>query len=145
MKTKLILVFLTIFTSSITNIKAQSSEKDIPKEFFKIFETNPLKAMDYAFSTNKWMERNVDGIESVKTKFKDIVPLIGKYYGFELIAEKSIGANLKLQSYLARYDRQPVRFTFILYKPRDKWQVQNLNWDVNVEDEIEESAKQNRI
>lgn len=101
--------------------------------------------MDYAFSTNKWMERNKDGIESVKTKFKDIVPLIGQYYGFELITEKNIGDNLKLQSYVARYDRQPVRFTFILYKPNDKWQVQNLNWDVNVDDEIEESAKQNRI
>ena len=128
----------------MVELKAQTSEKEIPIEFFRIFKTEPMKAMDYAFSTNSWMERNIDGVESVKAKFKDILPLIGDYYGYEMITEKKIGNNLKLISYILKYDRQPIRFTFVLYKPQDKWQVQNLNWDVDLDDEIEESAKQNR-
>lgn len=141
---KKILIILIIFTVTIKNLKAQNSEKDIPTEFFRIFKTDPMKAMDYAFSTNKWMKRNIDGIETLKNKFKDLIPLIGEYYGYEKITEKSIGKNLILISYLLKYDRQPVRYTFVLYKPKDKWQIQNLNYDVNLDDEIEESAKQNR-
>ncbi|MEP0262882.1 hypothetical protein [Dokdonia sp.] len=140
--TLLLLVSITI--AFITKVNAQSSEKEITSEFFKVFQSEPMKAMDYAFSTNKWMQRNIDGIESLKTKFKDLLPLIGDYYGYELITEKSIGKNLKLISYMLKYDRQPVRFTFVLYKPNEIWQVQNLNWDVNIDDELEESAKQDR-
>ncbi|OEI78754.1 hypothetical protein [Formosa algae] len=137
------IILLLISMIFITQLKAQSSEKEITTEFLRIFETEPMKAMDYAFSTNTWMERNIDGIESLKTKFKDILPLIGDYYGYEVITEKSVGNNLKLISFMLKYDRQPVRFTFVLYKPNDKWQVQNLNWDVDIDDELEESAKLN--
>jgi hypothetical protein len=125
-------------------LNGQTSEKEIITEFFKVFENEPMKAIDYAFSTNKWMKRNMDGIEGLKAKFKDIIPLIGDYYGYEIITEKSIGKNLKLISYMLKYDRQPVRFTFVLYKPNDTWQVQNLNWDVDIDSELEDSAKQNR-
>jgi len=144
MTNKITILIFIIIATSLVELKAQTSEKEIPIEFFRIFKTEPMKAMDYAFSTNSWMERNIDGVESVKAKFKDILPLIGDYYGYEMITEKKIGNNLKLISYILKYDRQPIRFTFVLYKPQDKWQVQNLNWDVDLDDEIEESAKQNR-
>ena len=143
-KTHPLLLVLIISLTFIAKLNAQSSEKDITTEFFRIFENEPMKAMDYAFSTNKWMERNIDGIESLKTKFKDLLPLVGNYYNYELITEKSVGKNLKLISYMLKYDRQPVRLTFVMYKPNDLWQVQNLNWDVSLDDELEESAKQNR-
>ena len=91
----LILVVLSLGTAS-SSLTAQNSAKEIPVEFFKIFKTDPIKAMDYAFSTNEWMKRNQDGVESVKSKFKDILPLIGDYYGYELITEKSIGENLSI-------------------------------------------------
>ncbi|WP_435416611.1 hypothetical protein [Polaribacter aestuariivivens] len=145
MRKKITLLLLIIISvTSITELSAQSSEKEITTEFFRVFETEPMKAMDFAFSTNKWMERNIDGVESLKTKFKDILPLIGDYYGYEMITEKSAGNNLKLISYMLKYDRQPVRFTFVLYKPNNKWQVQNLNWDLDIDDELEESAKLNQ-
>jgi hypothetical protein len=139
-------VALLILSASVmsTYTTAQNTENDITAEFFRIFQGDPMKAMDYAFSTNKWMERNIDGVENVKSKFKDLLPLIGDYYGYEKITEKAIGKDLKLVSFLVRYDRQPVRFTFVFYRPNEKWQVQNLNWDVGLDDELEESAKQNR-
>ena len=143
-KQNILLLFTIISITFITKLNGQTSEKEIITEFFKVFENEPMKAIDYAFSTNKWMKRNMDGIESLKAKFKDIIPLIGDYYGYEIITEKSIGKNLKLISYMLKYDRQPVRFTFVLYKPNDTWQVQNLNWDVDIDSELEDSAKQNR-
>ena len=65
------LLIITLVTS-LAELKAQSSVQEITTEFFRVFENEPMKAMDYAFSTNKWMSRNIDGIESLKTKFKDI-------------------------------------------------------------------------
>ena len=145
MSKKIILtIFIVISATIIAKLNAQSSEKDIVTEFFRIFENEPIKAIDYAFSTSKWMEKNTDGLESIKAKFSDILPLIGDYYGYDLIIEKSIGRNLKMQSYMLKYDRQPVRFTFILYNPNGKWQVQNLKWDLDISEELMESAKQNR-
>lgn len=140
------IVFLTflIFSPWLTELNAQNSEKKILTEFFSIFETSPMKAFDYAFSTNKWLEQNVEGIEAVKSKFKELLPMIGDYYGYEIIAQKNAGINLKLVSCLLRYDRQPVRFIFLFYKPKDKWQVQNFNWDIDVDDDLKEAASQNR-
>lgn len=138
---KLTLIILTFFLA--IQVRAQTNDKEIIKEFFEVFENDPIQALEYAFSTNPWMARNVDGVESVKNKFADLLPLIGDYYGWETITEKKIGENYKLVSYMVRYDRQPLRLTFIFYKPNDKWQVQNLQYDDNLDDELEEAAKQN--
>ena len=66
---------------------------------------------------------------------------IGKYYGFELIAEKKITDSYILLSYLVKYDRQPLRFTFQYYKPNDEWRLYSFEYDGNLDAELEESAK----
>jgi len=142
MHTKIFSTSFIVFLVFSSSVIAQSNSDDITKKFFEIFEDEPLQAIDYAFSTNTWMERNVDGVENLKSQFKNLMPLIGDYYGFELITEKHITDRLVLKSFLLRYDRQPMRFTFILYKPKDKWQFQNFNYDDNLDDELKESANQ---
>lgn len=46
-----------------------------------------------------------------------------------------------LQSYLLRYDRQLIRFTFQFYKPDKEWMLYSLSFDVTLDDEVEEAAK----
>ena len=144
MSPKLILASIIAFSFFSLNLHAQKSKTDIPVEFFRIYESDPLKAIDYVFSTNTWMERNIDGVENLKNKYKDLLPLIGEYYGYEKITEKNVGENLVLMSYLLKFDRQPIRFTFIMYRPDKNWQIQNFNFDDIIDDELEESAKQDR-
>ena len=141
------LIILTIiFFWSANILKAQTTTQEITDVFFETFEKAPLKAVDYVFGTNKWMvERNKDGIENVKNKLSSFLGLVGNYYGYEKITEKSIGKSLKLVSYMIKYDRQPIRFTFIFYKPKDKWQVQNFQYDDKLDDELEESGKVYRL
>lgn len=141
--------FLTILILAIltTNIlKAQSTTEEITMEFFKTYEKLPQKAVDYVFGTNKWMiDRNKDGIENVKSQLTNFLGLVGDYYGYEKITEKSVGQSFKLVSYMIKYDRQPIRFTFVFYKPKDKWQVQNFKFDDSLDDELEESGKVHRL
>ncbi|CAL2104426.1 conserved exported protein of unknown function [Tenacibaculum sp. 190130A14a] len=138
----LTLLIVTVFSTSI--LKAQSTE-EITKEFFKTYEKSPQKAIDYAFGTNKWMDRNQDGIENVKNQLNNLLGLVGDYCGYEKITEKSIGESYKLVSYMIKYDRQPIRFTFIFYKPKNKWQVLNFQYDDKLDDELEESGKVYRL
>ena len=138
-----LILFLALSVFSFS-LYAQSSEKEIIDEFFRIFEQDPIKAFDYGFSTNEWMARNIDGTESVKNRFKDVLPLIGNYHGYETITEKAISENYKLISFLVKYDRQPLRITFVFYRAQDQWQVQNLKFDDSFGEELQESAKQNR-
>ncbi|WP_373493617.1 hypothetical protein [Aquiflexum sp.] len=141
---RITLSFLVLFSTN--ELKAQSTVKEITDEFFITYEESPQNAVDFIFSTNKWMmERNKDGIENVKTQLQSFLGLVGDYYGYEKITEKSIGESFKLISYMMRYDRQPVRFTLVFYKPKDKWQVQNFKYDDNLDAELEESGKVYRL
>ena len=147
MNRKIKLFALIIVTVLSTNIlKAQTTPEEITTEFFKTYEKSPQKAVDFVFGTNKWMlDRNKDGIENLKTQLTSFLGLVGDYYGYEKIIEKSVGESYKLVSYMIKYDRQPVRFTFVFYKPKDKWQVQNFQYDDNLDDELEESGKVYRL
>ncbi|MFB6344046.1 hypothetical protein ACE1ET_20175 [Saccharicrinis sp. FJH62] len=147
MNRKIKLIALTFVTILSTNIlKAQTSIEEITTEFFKIYENSPQKAVDFVFSTNKWIiDRNKDGIENVKNQLTSLLGLVGDYYGYEMITDKSVGESYKLVSYMVKYDRQPIRFTFVFYKPKNKWQVQNFNYDDNLDDELEESGKVYRL
>ena len=140
------LTLIIVVAFSINNLNAQNSTEEITNEFFKTYEKSPLNAVDDVFATNKWMmERNKDGIENIKTQLTSFLGLVGEYYGYEKITEKSVGKSFKLVSYMIKYDRQPMRFTFVFYKPKDKWQVQNFQYDDNLDDELEESGKVYRL
>ncbi|MFT3796506.1 hypothetical protein [Flavobacterium sp.] len=94
------------------------------------------------YATNPWTSRIKDGIEQIKNEVgKYTIDYIGKYYGNELIAKKQFSESLILYSYLVKYDRQPMRFIFKLYKPNDKWTLYEFSIDSSIDEEIEQAAK----
>lgn len=107
-----LLIIVAALLCGIEPLYAQNTETEITVKFFELYKRDPVKAVDYAFSTNKWMERNKDGVDNLKNQLTNTLGLIGDYYGYELITEERVGDNLKYVSYLLRYDRQPLRFTF---------------------------------
>lgn len=140
-KIKLSAIFL-MMTLSISSLHAQTSIQEITQTFFRKYEQSPEEATSYAFGTNQWIaDKNKAGIESVKNKLMNAIKLVGNYNGYEKITEKGIGKSYKLISYLIKYDRQPIRFTFLFYKPKDTWRVQNFRFDDDLSDELREAAK----
>ena len=140
------LSFLAItFTICYSKTKGQVSTKEITDKFFNIYVTDPSKAVDYAFSTNKWFDRKQDDVASAKDKFKNLVSLLGDYYGYEFLVEKSAGANVKMESFLVRYDREPIRITFMFYKPKDTWRMSNFTYDEDLGSDLMEAIKVYRL
>ena len=122
---------------------AQDGPNKLVEAFFEDYQKiGPSKALDNLYSTNKWMNRATDAISNLKNKLEGLnEDYVGKYYGYELMVEKKLAESYILQSYLVKFDRQPIRYTFQFYKPNDEWLIYSFQFDGNIDDEIEEAAK----
>ena len=88
---------------SITKSFGQTiTTKEITDKFFLIYSKDPAKAVDYGFSTNKWLDRKQDDVANLKNKLKNLVDLCGDYYGYELLSEKTAGQNIKMVTFIVR-------------------------------------------
>ncbi|QBA63128.1 hypothetical protein [Muriicola soli] len=142
MRNKLLLISSLLLLLGHLRANAQNEHQIITDEFFRRYETDPLEAMDFAFTTNKWLNRNRIAIEQLKNNFKELRPQLGEYFGFEKLKESQITDRLRLATFMVRYDRQPLRFTFILYKPNDFWRVHNLKYDDSLVEDLENMLRE---
>jgi len=133
----------TLLSGSL--IYGQSQTSDILDNFFSKYSKDPIRAFDYAFSTNKYFDLKNESVIDVKNKLQNAVDQCGKYYGYEFIMEKTTGNCLKIVSYFVKYERQPLRLTFIFYKANEKWQVQNLSFSPDFDNELEAAIKLNLV
>lgn len=122
---------------------AQKLPKEIVDQFFVEFENKGSSvALDNLYKPNKWISRNTDAITQLKSQVEALnEDYVGKYYGYEFILEKKLTDNYILMSYLVKYDRQPIRFTFQFYKPNKEWVIYSFKYDGTVSEEIEETAR----
>ncbi len=140
------LIFIALaFALCITKSFGQASIKEITDKFFSIYSKEPIKAVEYAFSTNKWFDKQQDGVANLKNKLKNLIDLCGDYYSYELLSEKTAGQNIIMTTFIVRYDREPIRFTFLFYKARDTWRVNNFSYDENIDKDLEEATKAYRL
>lgn len=133
---------LILFTFSLISF-GQNTPKEIVSKFFTEYEKKETsKALDNLYANNNWMKRSTDAITNLKQQLNSLnEDYVGKYYGYELIVEKKLSDSFVLMSYLVKFDRQPIRFTFQFYKPDNEWRTHSFKYDGSIEDEIEESAK----
>lgn len=118
----------------------QQTPTDISKKFFELYATKPMDAIDLIFADVKKNKQINDDITAIKKNLKVTIDQDGDYYGYELITEKGVGNNLKLLSYMVKYDKQPVRFVFIYYKPKDIWKIYTFQFNTNMDDELTNAA-----
>lgn len=112
---------------------AQNTAQSVVDSFFSIYEKQGyVQAIDYIFSTNKYLESQQPVVDQIKRKLDHATSIMGKYNGKEMIECKSLGNSFIMFQYLLKYDRQPILFSFILYKPAGKWQIHNFKLDDNV-------------
>jgi hypothetical protein len=137
------LFFLLILLNISFNSFGQNTPEEIVSKFFAEYEKDgSSKALDNLYKNNEWMNRATDAITKLKQQLSSLnVDYVGEYYGYELIVEKKLSDSFILMSYLVKFDRQPIRFTFQFYRPNKEWRTHSFKYDGNIDDEIEESAK----
>lgn len=141
---KIILVLLFVLPT-VTSF-SQNDPQKIIDHFFSLYkEKNPDAALDFLFGTNKWMNDSKDQIGNVKSKLNGTIKQLGTYNGYNLICKKTIGGNLSLYTFIVRYDRQPLRFSLLFYNPSSQWRLQNFSYDDDMDEELREAAKADRL
>jgi len=120
---------------------SQETPDELIKRFFDTFQTNSDKALDDIYATNKWTSEMRDAINSMKKTIKNYPSEMGKYYGADFITKQQCTERFFLYSYMARYDRQPMKVVFQFYKPNDKWILYSLNFSTDIDDDVEAAAK----
>jgi hypothetical protein len=111
-------------------------------KFFKTYEKDGTsRAIINIFKTNPLVDST--SLRGLIAKIDTTRALIGLYIGKELIVQRKASNSLVLYSYLVKHQNQPVRFTFMFYKPKNDWVIYRLYFDDQVDNELEESAKIN--
>lgn len=132
-----ILIILAVFCFSLnTNVKAQATAEELMSAFFQIFEEDAAQAIDYLFATNNMIDPSQPGIKSIKERLELSRKLLGNYYGYEIINIYEAGESYRKYNYSLKFKRQPVKFTVVLYCPEDKWKVQNVNFQDDIDTEF---------
>ncbi len=123
-----------------------SAYNEITERFFLLYEQGkPADAVNYVFGLNPYMSRKADDVQNLRTQLSNMVSLLGEYRGNEKITEKALGSKFVHLVYLAYHDRQPVRFTFQFYKPRDTWMTYTFTFEDRFAAELTEAAKADLI
>ncbi|MEO6150329.1 MAG: hypothetical protein ABIN95_03915 [Mucilaginibacter sp.] len=153
-KVALNIFFLLIIAVGCNNIKSKKANeycshnrsenpeitKNIKLFFEKYRSDGPVKAVDFISATNKLISSG-DQIASLKVKLDSLHHKLGNYRGYGQITRKYVADDLYLCSYLVKYERQPLRFVFIFYRPDKNWILQSFSFDTDVVSELEESGK----
>jgi hypothetical protein len=130
-------------TAAVTTTPVVKGAASLIDTFFKKYKddgTGP--AIDYLFGTNKLFTDTAQ-IAVLKGKLDALRQTIGKYTGKELIDQKSASPSLVFYSYLVKHESQPLRFTFIFYKPQNDWVLYRFKYDDQMDTELETAGKIN--
>lgn len=138
-------IILALACSSF--IATGQTSDDLVKKFFTDYVNSGSDiALDNLYRSNPWITKAGVSLESLKVKMRELTKdFVGDYNGYEFIASKQLGESFIITTYLIKYDRQPLRFTFQFYKPKDKWTVYAFQYDANIDDEMEEAMKVNYL
>jgi hypothetical protein len=155
-KSNLLIFFLLIITFTgysqskvlekheIKKYNHDTAYEEIVNRFFENFSSGNIKpAIENLFITNQWLGTQ-EKVNLMSNNLNALVKQLGKYQFSLFINKKSVGP-LVLCSYMVIYDRQPIRFTFIFYKPKDKWILYNFEYDDQMVKELKEAAGVHRL
>jgi hypothetical protein len=71
---------------------------------------------------------------SLEENADTILARYGDLVGYELAEQQEIGSSLLRFTYLAKYERHALRWSFDFYRPEDRWLLNSFWWDDSVEE-----------
>lgn len=137
-------IFITIIILLLFSCSKKTQDPTfLVKGFFLTYEEKGIyKALDKIFQSNDWLfKQSTNDIENLKKDLNTHINLLGDYHGYEIVSERFTGECLINYSCIVKYDRQPLRFSFMFYKASSTWVLYDFKYDNNLIDELNEAAK----
>jgi hypothetical protein len=139
---KSIPITLIFLFSCLNQVIAQNPDELVDR-FFKEYSIKGKEtALNNLVSTNPWVSTSDDGVVKLLSQIPTTNnEILGPYLGYEKIVGKMVTKDYYFASFLSKYDRQYIRFTFSFYKPKKKWRLHTIAIDNDFKDELIESMK----
>lgn len=124
------------------NPTAEKSPENLVNTFFELYRSRgPVTAVDYIFANNPYIFEKQESIQSLKTKISNLEKMLGKERGSFMVQNQDFEGTIRVITYIVKFDRQPLRFSFVFYKPADRWLTYQFNFDDAIDDSILKEAK----
>ncbi len=123
----LLFIILSIF---ILNTLRAADEPIVISNFLRSIEKrNATAAIDMLFQNDPYYSPSSKRSIELKTKLGKLLEPQGKADGQELIAELQLGSRVRAFTYLAFFERRPIRFNILVYYTKQEWRV--IDFDFN--------------
>jgi hypothetical protein len=76
----------------------------------------------------------MDVIDETAQQRDILIKKFGKSLSFELVQEQSVKESLVKYTYIEKCKIHVIRWSFIFYKPEDKWILNSFYWDDKILD-----------
>jgi hypothetical protein len=124
-KDRMLIIVLSIF--SLTYCYSQNSPEIIAKNFFTHLQAgNNDKAIE-SLPLGSNLESDTTLSVKLLAKLQENTTSFGEFCGYELIEQNEITESYIISEYLIKYLDAPRRIQFVFYKPKDQWQVNQVN------------------
>jgi hypothetical protein len=142
MRNLVTLLMAAAFLAGASPVAAQdASYRKTVETFFTLIEAGKSdEAVEFLYSSNPWMARSADAVAQVRTRLKELPSVVGTLRNRELLQERVVGSRFVYLSYLAAYERQPIRFVFQFYRPEAEWMTFGFSFDDKLDDDVEAAA-----
>lgn len=130
--------------STIVSGVCLAAEPEVEIEAFiaKLKAGKSPEAVEALYAGNPWISKSSDAIVNIKNQLGSLNKLVGSLKSHEKLQDISVGTRFKYISYLAAYERQPIRFIFEFYKPDNTWVIFSFALDDDIDDDIEKAAQE---
>lgn len=136
-----VMVFAILFLVSSSPAFAGSYQDEI-NSFFTLYEAGKKsEAVDRLYRTNPWAAQATDSIIQIKAQLGSVEKVVGKYLGKEMTGENNIKDRFVQVTYVALYERQPVRMEFQLYRPKDEWIIYSFSFDTDFDEDVNTASR----
>lgn len=136
MKTIFLLLSLTISF----NLFAADYQKEIDK-FFELYKKDKIEeAVNSIYSSNEYVSAIPDQVRNVKTQLNALKGIVGQVHHIGKLDTYYVGDAFVYVTYLATYDRQPVRYEFQFFKVNSGWRIYSFSFDDDLS-EIQNQAR----
>jgi len=144
---RILLLCLTalLFLSLGNTLYAQKTPQNLALAFLSDYEWDgPNQAINKLYATNPWVSASSEQVQRLRNDLEALDDgRLGDFFRYELLLKKNISESYVVISYLIKYEKEPVRFTFQFYKSDLKWMIYRFDYDRNLDEELYQAVKLN--
>jgi hypothetical protein len=125
-----ITAIIIILFLSMGFIAAQNAPEDYTKTFFELVGQKKYAEAIEKIPANKRLENDTSYFAKLQSKLEMVGQKAGEYCGYELIEREEVSLSYIVLTYFIKYLNAPQKIQFTFYKPKDSWQVIQVNFNV---------------